>query len=383
MKIICSSSIPYAKEAFGTLGDVEILPPSSITRERVRRADLLCIRSTTRAGRALLDGSRVRFVGTATIGTDHMDLDYMKKAGIKWSSAPGCNANSVSEYVAAALLCLARRHGFTLEGRSVGVIGVGSVGGLVARKAEALGLRALLNDPPRSDSEGDPVFRPLDDVLAESDILTLHVPLNRGGRYPTERMADGDFFRRLKPGCVFMNTARGAVVDSDALIEAVDRGIVAHAVVDTWEGEPVFRSDVLGKAALGTPHIAGYSFDGKVAGTVIIYREACRFLGAEPEWTPGALLPEPVVPEIRFNAEGLNDESALHDIVRKVYDIGADDRRMRAAAADGQRRGESFEQLRRDYPERREFQFTRVTFRHARPRLVEKTAALGFGAARE
>lgn len=379
MKIICATNMPFAGEAFGTLGDVTILPPRAITSERVRDADLLAIRSTTRIDQALLAGSRVRFVGTATIGYDHMDVGYLEKAGIAWCAAPGCNANSVSEYFAAALLCLGRRHGLTLSGKTVGVIGVGNVGRRIVLKAEALGMRVLQNDPPRSDAEGAAAFRPLDETLAGADIVTMHVPMTRAGPYPTAGMAGRSFFERLKPGAVFINAARGGVVDSDALQAAMDRGIVAHAVLDTWEGEPAFRPEVLARADLGTPHIAGHSFEGKVAGTVMVYQAACRFLGVEPTWTPDALLPAPAVPEIRLEPSDRTEEDVIGDIVRRVYDIEADDRRLREIAGEEPRqRAAAFERQRQEYPVRREFRYTRVVLSAPRPSLERKLRGLEF-----
>jgi len=390
MKIICSTNIPYAEEAFRPLGDLTILSPKEITADCVRDADVLVIRSTLRVNRALLEGSRVRFVGTATIGTDHMDLAYLDQAGIIWCAAPGCNANSVSEYITAALLCLGQRHGFTLEGKTIGVVGVGNVGRLVVRKAQALGLRVLQNDPPRRAAENDPVFLPLEQLLAEADILTLHVPLTKIGPYPTWHLADRHFFERVKPGVIWLNAARGAAMDSDAFLAANSltagaAGKVAYAVLDTWEGEPVFRTDVLAKADIATPHIAGHSFEGKVMGTVMVYHALCRFLGIEPTWTlEGRLpledrLPAPLVPEIRLDPAGLGEEAALWQIVRPVYDIEADDRRLRAgAAADPKARGEHFENLRKNYPIRREFRFTRVVLPPGHSRLEAKIRNLGF-----
>lgn len=371
--------MPYAEEAFRTLGNVAILSPKDITPQQVRDTDLLLIRSTTVVDRALLKGSRVKFVGTATIGTDHMDLDYFEQAGIAWCAAPGCNANSVSEYITAALLCLGERHNFSLDGKTAGIIGVGNVGSLVVRKAEALGLRVLQNDPPKLEATGDAVFQPLDRILEASDIITLHTPLTKKGKYPTFHMVDDSFFKQLKPGCVLLNSARGAVVDSDAMLAAMDNGIVAHGVLDTWEGEPAFRTDVLKRMDLGTPHVAGHSFEGKVMGTVMVFREACRFLGVTHSWTPDSLLPEPVVPEINLNASGRDDETVLRDLVRCVYDIEADDHNLRKAAVDNDKqRQERFEQLRNNYPVRREFRFTRVTLQNSHPGLDKKVRGLGF-----
>ena len=384
MKIICSTNIPYAEEAFRPLGDLTILAPKEITAARVRDADVLVIRSTLRANRALLEGSRVKFVGTATIGTDHLDLAYLDQAGIAWRAAPGCNANSVSEYVTTALLCIGQRHGFTLSGKTIGVIGVGNVGRRVVQKAQALGLRVLQNDPPRREAENNPDFLPLEQVLAEADILTLHVPLTKTGPYPTWHLADRRFFEQVKPGVVWLNAARGAAMDSDAFLEAHAAGKAAYAVLDTWEDEPAFRTDVLAKADIATPHIAGHSFEGKVMGTVMIYHAVCRFLGIAPTWTPEGrlpndLLPPPLVPEIRLDPADLSEEAALWRIARPVYDIEADDRRLRAGATmDPKTRGEHFEQLRKNYPIRREFRFTHVMLSPGYPRLETKIRNLGF-----
>ncbi len=379
MQIICSTNIPYAEEAFRPLGNLTILAPQEITADRIRNADVLVIRSTLRANRALLEGSRVRFVGTATIGTDHLDLAYLDQAGIAWCAATGCNANSVSEYVTTALLCLGQRHGFTLFGKTIGIVGIGNVGRLVVQKAQALGLRVLQNDPPRREAENNPVFLPLEQVLAEADILTLHVPLTKTGPYPTWHLADRRFFERLKPGVIWLNAARGAAMDSDAFLKARATGKVACAVLDTWEGEPVFRTDVLAKADIATPHIAGHSFEGKVMGTLMVYQAVCRFLGIEPTWTPEGRLPPPLVPEIHLDPAGVSEEAALWRIVRPVYDIEADDQRLRAgAAADPKTRGEHFEKLRKNYPIRREFRFTRVVLPQGHPGLETKILDLGF-----
>ncbi|MBI3985304.1 MAG: 4-phosphoerythronate dehydrogenase PdxB [Lentisphaerae bacterium] len=380
MKIVCATNIPFAREAFGTMGDVTVLPGREITAETVRDADILVLRSTTRVNAALLDGSRVRFVGTATIGTDHLDIGFLERRGIRWCASPGCNANSVSEYLVSALLCLGQRHGFALEGKTLGIIGVGNVGSRVAEKAGALGLRVLLNDPPKFELTGDSRFLPLDTLLKQSDILTLHVPLTKTGPHPTFHLADDAFFAALKPGCLFINAARGAVLSSDALLKAMDRRTVRHAVLDTWEGEPDIRWDLLKRTDLATPHIAGYSFDGMVIGTMMLYHELCRFLQIEPAWTPEALLPPPVVPTLLIDAAGQSDETVLGSVVRRVYDVECDDRRLRAGENRPETgRGKHFDHLRRTYPVRREFAFTRVETRNGRESLDRKLGGLGFG----
>jgi erythronate-4-phosphate dehydrogenase len=383
VKIVCSANMPFAKEAFGTLGDVAVLPERAIAPADVRDADILAIRSTTKINEALLAGSRVRFVGTATIGTDHMDLPYLERQGIAWCYSPGCNANSVSEYLTSALLCLATRHGLTLAGKTVGVIGVGNVGTLVVKKAETLGMRALQNDPPREREwrragVAPCPFVPLEQVLAESDVVTLHVPLTREGPDATARMAGERFFAALKPGAIFVNAARGGILETDALLAAMDRGIVSHAVLDTWEGEPAYRLDAMARADLGTPHIAGHSFEGKAVGTEMVYRAACRFLGRPAPLAVEPLYAPPPVPRVAVSAAGRRDEDTLWEIVRQVYDIREDDRRLREFAGPPDGRATHFDRLRKHYPMRREFRFTRVAVSGASPTLRRRIADLGF-----
>jgi len=378
MKIVCAESVLYGKEAFSTLGDVRVIPDRKIGPADVRDADALVVRSKTRADRALLQGSRVAFVGTATAGYDHLDTEWLSSAGIAWRSAPGCNADSVAEYVTAALLCLARRHAFRLEGRTLGVVGVGQVGRRVVQKADALGLRVLQNDPPRRIAEGAPELIELDDVLARADALSLHVPLTDSGPFATRRMADARLFARMKPGAVFINASRGEVVDEDDLRLAIERGQIAHAVLDVWENEPRWNAGLMRLAELGTPHIAGYSYDGKLKGTEMIYQEACRFFEAAPAWDPAPLRPPPAVPVVRLDPTGLDDEEALWAVVRRVYDIEADDRALREGPADDASRAERFERLRRNYPERREFPNTVVRLTAPAPPLQRKLEGLGF-----
>jgi len=381
-KIVCCSNMPYVKEAFSLLGEPFVKDGRTITAADVKDAEIMAIRSTTKVSREILEGSKVKFVGTATIGTDHMDKAYMDNVGIKWCFAPGCNANSVSEYFTTALLRLATRYNISLEGKAIGVIGVGNVGSLVVKKAAALGMRVLRNDPPKERSEqGTEANRwhSLDDVLREADIITLHVPLTKTGQDATYQMAGRSFFEKMKPGCIFFNCARGGVVNTSELLSAMDRRTVSHAVIDTWEGEPVFRTDLLKSVDIGTPHIAGHSFEGKVYGTVMVYQAACRFIGVEATWTPDKLWPAPIVPEIEEDATGLRDEEVLWKIVSRVYDIEADDKHLRdGSVEDDKARSAHFDSLRSKYPIRREFRFTRVTLRNACPELENKVSELGF-----
>ncbi|MEI7436179.1 MAG: 4-phosphoerythronate dehydrogenase [bacterium] len=386
MKIICATNMPFAEEAFSTLGETRVLEGRSIGPDDVRDTGLLALRSTTKVDRRLLAGSQVRFVGTATIGTDHLDIPYLEEHGIHWCSAAGCNANSVGEYVVAALLTIGQRYGWHLAGRTLGVIGVGNVGRRVAAKAAALGLRVLLNDPPRARAEAGqsaaPDFVPLARLLAESDIVTLHVPLTRDGLDATWHLADGRFFASLKPGALLLNAARGPCIDSDALLRALDLGTLAHAALDTWEGEPAYRPDVMARMELATPHIAGHSFEGKAMGTVMVYQQACRFLGVPERWQIAGCWPTPAVPEVAIDAAGRDDEAVLHDVVRRVYAIEDDDRRFRATASGSpDERRKDFDRLRRDYPDRREFRFTKVRVANGSTALLAKLRELEFSVA--
>ncbi len=382
MKIVCATNMPFAEESFRTLGETTIVEGRGIRAEQVRDAEVLAVRSTTKINRALLEGSRVRFVGTATIGTDHMDIPWLEERGIRWCFAPGCNANSVSEYLSTALLTLAHRHGLALAGKTIGVVGIGNVGRRVVRKMEALGLRVLQNDPPREEAEGAAAglsFVSLDTILSEADVVTLHVPLTKGGRHPTAGMADADFFRRLKPGCIFVNAARGGLMSTRALLDAMDRGVVRHAVIDTWEGEPAFSRELLDRVDIGTPHIAGHSFEGKVNGTVMVYEAACRFLNAVPSWSVEGALPPPPVPALTVDAAGRRDDDLLWELAHQVYDIEGDDLRLRAGnAPDDALRAKHFDRLRESYPMRREFPYTRVTVTGASTSLRRTIADLGF-----
>jgi len=448
MKIVVDENNPYAQQAFSTLGEVTALPAGKITREALRDSEILACRSTIRVNADLLEGTAVRCVATATIGTDHFDVAYLDRAGIRWYSAPGCNADSVADYFTAALLTVAQTQGAALEGRTLGVIGCGNVGSRVARRALALGMRVLENDPPLArqtgqaeactlNSSGDPRYRPLDDLFA-ADYITLHTPLTREGPDPTHHLVNEAFLRRMRPGAVLINTSRGAVVHGGSLKAALrdrriaaavlintsrgavvhggslkaalrdrriaaavltntSRGAVVHggslkaalrdgriagAVLDVWEGEPSPDPELAELAFLATPHIAGHSFDGKIAGTMQIYRQVCEYLGREPAFDPAPLLPPPDVPKIVVDAAGRADEDLIREVVFTVYPIRNDDARFREAMAlpTALDRSAAFAALRTNYPRRREFSRTRVLARNASATLLRKLRGLSFQA---
>ena len=375
MKIVADQNIPYAREAFGLLGEVTMVPGRSMTADTVRDADLLIVRSITKVNQALLGGSRVRFVGTCTIGEDHVDKAYLASHDIAFSSAPGCNANSVGDYIVAALLAVAERHHLRLDTLRIGIVGVGNVGRRVHAKASALGLECVLNDPPLFEQTGDLKYRPIEEILG-CDIVTFHTPLERGGPHPTFHLADEKFIQGMKRGALLFNSSRGAVVDNLAVKHAIESGHLRGAVLDVWEGEPNVDVELLERVDIATPHIAGYSFDGKVNGTVQIYQAACRCLGVAPEWDPSPLLPEPEVPELTVY---FDEPDAVAQAVRTVYDIMRDDagmREMLGMAPEG--RGPHFDRLRKDYPRRREFQNTRAHVQPSEEALARLLQGIGF-----
>jgi len=354
MKIIADENIPSVTRAFSTLGEVSLLAGRQMRATDVRDADVLLVRSVTRVGRELLAGSRVRFVGSATIGFDHVDLDYLEEQGIGFATAPGSNAASAAEYVVSAILALAERDGFNPAEKSAGIIGCGNVGSRVRQQLTALGMRCLVNDPPLQARGGYDDFLPLDDAL-QADIVTLHVPLTRSGAYPTRHLADRAFLERLRTGAMFVNTARGAVVDNAALNELLAGGGALSVVLDVWEGEPAINMELLGRVAIGTPHIAGYSLDGKLRGTEMVYRAVCGYFDLQPRWSADTELP--VVPPLELDAPGDMDTlGALRHAVFHSYDVRRDDAQLRGLLSLAQdRQPAAFDRLRRDYPPRREF----------------------------
>jgi erythronate-4-phosphate dehydrogenase len=376
LSIVVDENVPFALESFGQFGSLRVRAGRHIAAADVKDADVLIVRSVTRVDEALLSGSAVRFVGTATIGCDHIDGDYLKSRGIAFASAPGSNANSVAEYVVAALLLSARARQTTLEGASIAVIGVGNVGRRVVEKAEGLGMRCVLHDPPRRRETGNPAFLTLPDALAKADYVTMHVPLLRGGPDRTAGMARDPFFHAMRRGAVFLNTSRGAVVDESALAAALDSGHVAQAILDVWQGEPDIDPKMVGRAFLATPHIAGYSFDGKVAATAMLYAVFLEWLG-RGQWIGLEAATPPDAPRLDFSGRGEADEQLLREAVSAAYDIQDDDRALRAAVAQPDRAAR-FDLLRKTYKRRLEFHHTMLVLPRDRDALIRKAARLGF-----
>lgn len=378
MHIVIDKNIPFGESVFSTLGEVTPLETVDIQTGTVRNADLLVIRSETKVNAALLEGSPVRFVGTATIGTDHVDMEYLASRGIGFASAPGCNANSVAEYITAALLTLSQRLDFPLTGKSLGIVGIGNIGSKVVRVGQALGMEVLQNDPPLARQTGESRFLPLDRLM-EADIITLHVPLNRTGPDATYHFFNAARIGAMKPGSILINASRGAVVETAAIKNALTRKHLASAVLDVWEKEPAINAELLSLVTLGTAHVAGYSLDGKVNAVRMIYHALCKFLNIQPTWTGWDKLPAPVVPTITLPQQTANEEEILRKTVAQCYDIELDDRLLREMLAQPEdRRAGYFMKLRTGYRMRREFFATTVEAPQGKSEIANTLKALGF-----
>lgn len=357
MKIIADENIPFVKECFNSAGDCQTCHGREISNSLLKDADALLVRSITKVDENLLAGTNVKFVATATIGFEHIDIDYLTKNNIGFSSAPGSNANSVSEYITSAFLNLADKYNFDPAKKSIGIIGVGNVGSKVEKKAKALGMKVVLNDPPLARKTDDKKYRPLKEIF-DCDIITCHMPLIFDGIDKTYHLADEMFFKSLKKGAIFINSSRGKVHDTIALKNTIRSGHLTACVLDVWENEPNIDVELLDMVDFATPHIAGYSYDGKVAGIIMIYEAFCRHFGIEITQNIKKFLPKPQVSEIFIKN---NEKNPLLLAINSLYDIRKDDmtlRRLKNEPIDN--RGAFFDGLRKNYPIRREFQNTTI-----------------------
>ena len=376
MRIVADENIPLLDEFFAGFGEIRRLPGRSIDAAAVADADLLLVRSVTQVDRALLDGSAVKFVGTCTIGTDHLDLDYFQQAGITWASAPGCNARGVVDYVLGSLLVLAEQQGVDLARRTYGVIGAGQVGSRLLKVLRGLGWRVLVCDPPRQALEGGD-FVSLQQVLAECDVISLHTPLKRLGEHPTYHLFDHARLAALKPGSWLINASRGAVVDNQALRELLPQRSDLQVVLDVWEGEPQADVELAALCRIATPHIAGYSLDGKLRGTAQIYQALCQHLGVAPSVELQQLMPAAWLSELTIDASA-DPAWALASICRAVYDPRRDDADFRRSLqGDAAMRRAAFDGLRKHYPMRREIDGLEVCVKGDAPVVASLVQALG------
>lgn len=376
MKSVCATSVTLGREAFEPLGELLWTAETDIGPDTVRDADAVITRSKTRLDARLLEDSKVAFAGTCTAGTDHVDEAALRRLGVAFASAPGCNANAVSEYVVAALLEAHRRHGFDPRGKTLGIVGHGQVGTRVEAKALALGMRVLKNDPPKQAAGSTESFTPLEDLLKQSDVVSLHVPLVEDGLHPTRNLLNAERMGLMKPGAILINACRGEALDGPAASRARCDGRLSFLVLDVWDPEPDLPEDLLSAADLGTAHIAGHSVEGKANGTRQIREQLVAHFGLDaPAWDSTPLLPPPEHPEVALDPAA-GPLERLRQAVTACYDIRHDDARLRAPVDN---RGALFTTLRRNYRDRREFSATRVAGLRADEEGMYR--GLGFGQA--
>ncbi|TBW59149.1 4-phosphoerythronate dehydrogenase PdxB [Marinobacter halodurans] len=378
MLIVADENIPLLDRFFDEIGSIRRVAGREMEPQDVADADILLVRSVTRVDRHLLEGSRVKFVGTATIGTDHVDVDWLAEQGIAFASAPGCNAASVAEYVLSVLSIHAEERGEDdWSDLSVGIIGAGNVGQALGRRLTRLGFTVKISDPPRQRIEGEGGFCDLEDVLA-CDIVTLHTPLTQDGDYPTHHLLNADRLRALTGRQLLINTSRGGVVDTQALLARLQAGDAPQVVLDVWEGEPGVDPDLARAVWLMTPHIAGYSLEGKVGGTEMIYRALCHFLGLPARKQAGQFMADPALSKLSFTSSATALDAA-HVAIRACYDVRRDAARYRRVLAlpeDG--RARAFDAMRRDYPVRREFSSVKIQLKGGAKELQQVFKALEF-----
>jgi len=348
MKIVADHKIPFLKGILEPYAEVIYAPGTEISAAMVKDADALIIRTRTKCNASLLEGSNVKFITTATIGFDHIDTAYCASQGIKWTNAPGCNSGSVMQYIAAVLTHLSDKYKFDYSEKTIGVVGVGNVGSKVARLASLLGMKVLLNDPPREREEGKGEFVSLKEIQENADIITFHVPLIKEGIGKTHHLFDEGFLSNIKSGTIIINSSRGEVVSNPSLKKALKEGEVKAAVLDVWENEPDIDRELLSLVDIATPHIAGYSADGKAMGTAMSVQAVSRLFKLDlNNWFPENI-PSPPNKTITINCEGMSTQEVVNKAIMETYNITRDDKTLRNSVS-------TFEKQRGDYPLRREF----------------------------
>lgn len=371
MKVVVDKNIPFIQGVLEKYAEVVYLEGREISRSEVLDADALIVRTRTKCTRDLLEGTAVRFIASATIGYDHIDTGFCQANNIFWTNAAGCNSSSVQQYMAAALFHLAEELNFELSQKTIGIVGVGNVGSKVARLCAALGMRVLLNDPPRERREGPKDFVSLDTIVEDADIVTFHVPLNMEGEDRTFHLVDEKLLSRFRKSQILINSSRGEVVESEALKVCLQNKMLAECVLDVWEGEPEIDTQLLGLVEIGTPHIAGYSADGKAQGTSMSVQAFSRFFGLDlNDWYPERV-PLPAITVLETDCRNVSDQNVIAGLIQRTYDILADDARLRMSP-------KTFENQRKKYPLRREFPTYTVKLLDAHDRLQSIVQAMGF-----
>lgn len=375
MQIVADENIPLLDQFFSEFGEIVRVPGRTMTAADVADADILIVRSVTQVNEQLLAGSKVKFVGTATIGTDHIDLDYLEKAGIGFRSAPGCNAQAVVDYVLSALSVLVDSRGIAFTDLSVGIVGLGNVGSLLRNRLEEMNVEVIGVDPFK-DPEEVGVLSSFEEALS-ADVVTFHTPMTKSGDHPTWHMLNAETLAKMKPDACLINAARGAVVDNAALLEHLKANDDFSAILDVWEGEPDINTELLDYCWLGTPHIAGYSLDGKMRGTEFVYHGICEFFGLPIRRKLAQFLPEPGIKRVNFT-EQAPVHQALRTAIRASYEIRVDDGVMRSAMRRSKNLPETFDRLRKEYPLRRDTPTLRVGVPARAHDLMDALTSAGF-----
>ncbi len=347
MKIIADKNIPYLKGIAEHYGEVTYLDGADFTRENIKDAEVLIVRTVTRFDEYNLEGSKVKLICSATIGYDHIDTAYCDAHGIAWRNAPGCNSGSVMQYIISSLITLSRQQGFKLKDKTIGIVGVGNVGKKVAKACEILGMQVLLNDPPRQRAEGGNIFVDLETIKSEADIITFHTPLIKEGIDKTYHLADENFFCSLKKKPVIINSARGGIVDTEAIKSALKDDLISGAIIDCWENEPQIDLTYMNLVNIATPHIAGYSADGKANATRMSLESLADLYGMDKSPINSIKVPEPDNPIIDLS-DFKDSDNRIFDAILQTYNPMDDYSCLKAAPS-------TFKQLRNDYPLRREY----------------------------
>ncbi len=371
MKILIDENMPYAEQLFSQLGDVVLKSGRTLTADDLVDVDALMIRSVTKVNAELIaKANKLKFVGTATAGMDHVDQALLKEKGIFFTAAPGCNKVGVAEYAFSVMMVLAQQHGFSVFDKTVGIIGAGQVGSYLQQCLEGIGINVLINDPPKQEQGDKRTFTPLDTLVEQADIITLHTPITRSGDHPTHHMFDEKRLNKLRGDQILINAARGPIVDNAALKTRLLKRDGFIAALDVFEFEPEVDMELLPLLAFATPHVAGYGLEGKARGTTMIFNSYCEFLGNKLHAHASELLPTAPVPKLVLDREW--DEATLHNITQLVYDVRKDDALFRREIS----KPGSFDLMRKNYWDRREY--SAVTLAGSESCNLAPLAKLGF-----
>lgn len=359
MKILIDENMPYAEQLFSQLGEVILKSGRTLTADDLIDVDALMIRSVTKVNAQLISkANKLKFVGTATAGMDHVDQTLMAQKGIYFTAAPGCNKVGVAEYVFSVMMVLAQQHGFSVFDKTVGIIGAGQVGSYLQKCLQGIGIKVLINDPPKQAQGEKRSFTPLNELLSQADIITLHTPITRDGEYPTHHLVDEKVLKTLRGDQILINAARGPIVDNQALKARLAKNDGFTAALDVFEFEPEVDMELLPLLAFATPHVAGYGLEGKARGTTMIFNHYCEFLDKDLFAHASELLPTAPVPRVELDRNW--DEATLHNITQLVYDVRRDDALFRREIS----KPGAFDLMRKNYWDRREYSAVTIVGDH-------------------